>query len=184
MPSPNWINQLNACWKEKVKNLHLIVQSCEQAISNKEELFIKLTEIDLARSTNEVQDPNLIVNSFSLTKQAFDEQVDIFKGLSLAKFYRILEYGEDDVDNWLVDYSVQNEEIDQALRNLSIDLRELENELFNIKIRDEINVAPMRSYIEEWLQREINNLTDEGQQAVGTIRVAVDDNNKKESARK
>jgi uncharacterized protein YeeX (DUF496 family) len=60
-----------------------------------------------------------------LTKQAFDEQVDIFKGLSLEKFYRILEYGEDDVDNWLVDYSVQNEEIDQALRNLSIDLREL-----------------------------------------------------------
>jgi hypothetical protein len=50
-----------------------------------------------------------------------------------------------------VDYSVQNEEIDQALRNLSIDLRELENELFNIKIWDETNVAPMRSYIEEWL---------------------------------
>jgi hypothetical protein len=117
-----------------VKNLHLIVQSCEQAISKKEKLFTKLTKIDLAGRTNEVQDPNLIVNSLPLTKQAFDKQVDIFKALSLEKFYNILEYGEDDVDNWLVDYSVQNEEIDQALRNLSIDLRELENELFNIKI--------------------------------------------------
>jgi hypothetical protein len=134
IPSQNWITQLNACWKEKVKNLHLIVQSCEQAISKKEELFRKMTEIDLARSTNEVQDPNLIINSLPLTKQAFDKQVDIFKGLSLEKFYIILEYGEDDVDNWLVDYSVQNEEIDQALRNLSIDLRELEKEFFNIKI--------------------------------------------------
>ena len=58
LPSPNRIKQLNACWKEKVKNLHLIVQSCEQAISKKEELFRKLTEIDLAGSTNEVQDAN------------------------------------------------------------------------------------------------------------------------------
>jgi hypothetical protein len=29
LPSKNQITQLNACWKEKVKNLHLIVQSCE-----------------------------------------------------------------------------------------------------------------------------------------------------------
>jgi hypothetical protein len=120
----------------------------------------------------------------SLTKQAFDEQVDIFKGLSLENFYDILEYGEDDVDNWLVDYSVQNEEIEQALRNLSIDLRELENDIFNIKIQHEINVAPMRSYIEEWLQKEIDKLIDEGQQAVGTIPVVVDESNKKALASK
>ena len=80
LPSPNQITQLNACWKEKVKNLHLIVQSCEQAISKKEKLFTKLTKIDLAERINDFQDPNLIVNSFPLTKQAFDEQVDIFKG--------------------------------------------------------------------------------------------------------
>ena len=148
LPSPNWIKQLKACWKEKVKNLHLIFESCEQAISEKEELFRNLTEIDLAESTNEVQDPNLILNSLSLTKQAFDEQVDILKGLSLEKFYDILEYGQDDIENWLVDYSTHNEEIEQALHGISIDLRKLENELFNIEIWDEINVAPMRSYIE------------------------------------
>jgi hypothetical protein len=183
LPSKNRITQLNACWKEKVKNLHLIVQSCEQAISKKEKLFTKLTKIDLAGRTNDFQDPNLIVNSLPLTKQAFDKQVDIFKALSLEKFYNILEYGEDDVDNWLVDYSVQNEEIDQALRNLSIDLRELENELFNIKIWNEINVAPLRSYIEEWLERELKQVADERQQAVATIPVVVDDINKKASTK-
>ena len=107
-----------------------------------------MIKIDLAESTNEVQDPNLIINSFPLTKQAFDEQVDIFKGLSLENFYDILEYDEDDVDNSLVDYSVQNEEIEQDLCNLSIDLRELEKKIFSIKSWHEINVAPMRSYIE------------------------------------
>jgi hypothetical protein len=184
LPSKNRISQLNACWKEKVKNLHLIVQSCEQAISKKEKLFTKLTKIDLAKRTNDFQDRNLIVNSLPLTKKAFDRQVDIFKALSLEKFYSILEYGQDDVNNWLVDYSVQNEEIDQALRNISINFSELENELFNIKIRNEINVAPMRSYIEEWLERELKQVADERQQAVATIPVAVDDINEKTSARK
>jgi hypothetical protein len=133
LPSKSQITQLEACWKEKVKNLYLIVQSCEQAISKKETLFTKLTKIDLAGRTNEFQDPSLIVNSLALTKQAFDKQVDNFKALSLEIFYRILEYGEDHVDNWLVRYSVQNRDIDQALCNLSIDLSELEKELFSIK---------------------------------------------------
>jgi alpha-mannosidase len=35
LPSPNQIKQLKACSKEKVKNLHLIVKSREQAISEK-----------------------------------------------------------------------------------------------------------------------------------------------------
>jgi hypothetical protein len=145
LPSKNQIGQLNACWKEKVKNLHLIVQSCEQAISKKEKLFTKLSIIDIAGRTNDFQDPNLIVNYLPLTRQDIDKQVDNFKALSLEKFYNILEYGQHDVDDWLVDYSIHNEEIDQALRNLSIDFGELENEIFNIKIRNEINVAPMRS---------------------------------------
>ena len=108
----------------------------------------------------------------------------MFKALSLEKFYKILEYDQDHVDDQLVHYSVQNEEIHQALRNLSIDFRELENELFNIKIRNEINVTPMRSYIEEWLERELKHVVDERQQAVATILVAIDDINEKASARK
>jgi hypothetical protein len=69
LPSPSRIKQLNACWKEKIKNLNNIVQACNQAITRREELFKRLIEVDLARSTNEVQDPKLILNSLFLTKQ-------------------------------------------------------------------------------------------------------------------
>jgi endo-alpha-1,4-polygalactosaminidase (GH114 family) len=54
LPSPNQIKQLNACWKEKVKNLNIIVEACDQAGLKKEELFKRLTKIDLSGSTNEV----------------------------------------------------------------------------------------------------------------------------------
>jgi hypothetical protein len=52
IPSNKWLTQLEACWKEKVKNLYVIVQSCEQAISKKETLLTKLTKIDLAGNKN------------------------------------------------------------------------------------------------------------------------------------
>ena len=61
---------------------------------------------------------------------------------------------------------------------------ELEKELFNIKIRDEINVAPLRGYIEEWVQREMEQVIDERKQAVVMIPVVVDDSNKNPSTNK
>jgi hypothetical protein len=184
IPSPNRVKQLNACWKEKVKNLNGIIQACIQAITRRDELFKKLTEIDLARNTNEVQDPKLILNSLFLTKQAFDEQVEIFKGFSFENFYGILEYGKDDVENWIVDYLIKNQDIEEALCNISIDLRDLEGEIFNIKIRHEINVAPMRSFIKDWFKKVVDKLTNEGQRMVETVPVTTEEIHKSTSATK
>jgi hypothetical protein len=70
------------------------------------------------------------------------------------------------VENWLVKYLIKNQDSEEALQNISIDLRELEVHLFNIKIRHEINVAPIRSYIEEWFKKVVEKLTDEGRRMV------------------
>jgi hypothetical protein len=182
LPSPKRTKKVKACWQKKVKNLELIVESCKQAILEKEELFTNLIQIDLAGSTNEVQDPNLILKSLSMTKEAFDEQLDILKGLSFEKFYGIVEHRVDELERWVLDYSTHNEEIEQSLHSISMDLRKLENDLYDIEIRDEINMAPMRSYIEEWFQRRMDNLIQEGQQPVDTIPLTIDDNNKNASA--
>jgi hypothetical protein len=102
--------------------LNNIVQACIQSIKRREDLFKRLTKVDLAESTNEVQDPKLILNSLSLSKQQFEEQVEIFKGLSIEKFYGIIEYDENIIDNWLVDYSVKNQDIEEVVHGISIDL--------------------------------------------------------------
>jgi hypothetical protein len=44
---------------------------------------------------------------------------------------------------------MKNQDIEDALHEISLDLRDLEGELFNIKIRHEINVAQTKIYIEE-----------------------------------
>jgi hypothetical protein len=141
-------------------------------------------EIDLEGSTNEVQDPKSILNSMFLTKKHFDEQVEIFKGLSVEKFYSIIEYDEDGIDNWLVNYFVKNQDIEEAVHGVSLYLRDLEAELFNIKIRHEINVAPMKNYTEERFKKSIDKLTNEGKETVEMVPVTVDEDNKNTSARK
>ena len=73
--------------------------------------------------------------------------------MSVEKFYGILEYDEDGIDSWLVDYSMKNQDIEEAIHVISLDLRDLEGELFNIKIQHEINVAPMKNHIEEWFKK-------------------------------
>jgi hypothetical protein len=42
----------------------------------------------------------------------------------------------------------------------------------------------MRSYIEEWLERELNQAVDERKQVVATIPTVIDDINETEAARK
>jgi hypothetical protein len=179
-PSPTRIKQLKSCWIEKIKNLRDIVQTCSEVITKREELFKRLTEIDLAGSTGEVQDPKLIFNSMFMTKQQFDEHVEILKGLSAEKFNSVIEYGEEEIDNWLIDYSIKNQDIEESIHGISHDLRNLEGELFNIKIRHEINVAPMKNYIEDWFKRAIDKLTKEGQETtVGTVLETVSEENKR-----
>jgi hypothetical protein len=106
LPSKNRIAQLNACWKQKVKNLHLIVQSCEQAIAKKDELFTNLSNTDLGEKTNDFQDPLLIAKSFPLTRKEFDKQVSMLNTLSLEKFYSILQFDQAHVHDCLVKYEV------------------------------------------------------------------------------
>jgi hypothetical protein len=71
--------------------------------------------------------------------------VEILKGLSTKKFNGIIEYGEDEIDNWLIYYSMKYQDIEELIHGIYHDLIYLEGELFNIKIIHEINVAPMKT---------------------------------------
>jgi hypothetical protein len=75
---------------------------------------------------------------------------------------------------------VKNQDIEEEIHGISHDLRDLEGELFNIKIRHEINVAPMKNYIEDWFKKAIDKLTKEGQEAtVETVPITVNEDNKR-----
>jgi hypothetical protein len=92
--------------------------------------------------------------------------VEILKGLLAKKFNRIIEYNENEIEDWLVNYANKNEDIEDMFHQLSFDLRDLEGILFDIKIKHEINVSPMKYYIEEWLKGALIKITEENQEVV------------------
>jgi hypothetical protein len=55
----------------------------------------------------------------------------------------------------------------------------LEGELFNIKIQHEINVTPMKSYIEDWFNKTIDKLTKEGKETVEMVPLTINEENKR-----
>ena len=77
------------------------------------------------------------------TRQQFEESVEKLKKLSAEKFNSMIGYTEDDIDNWLVEYDNRNEDIETTLKNISIDYREYENELFKINVKQEVVVSPL-----------------------------------------
>jgi len=81
----------------------------------------------------------------------FGYQVLLRQGVSPEKFNSMTKYTEHEVEIWLVSYVNKTEYIEDTLHQLSIDLRELEGKLFDIKVRYEIIVAPMREY-KNWLK--------------------------------
>ena len=120
-----------------------------------------------------------------MTKQQFDEQVEILNGLSAEKFYGIIEYNEEEIDNWMVYYSLKNQDIEEEIHGISHDLRDLEGELFHIKFRHEINVAPMKNYIEYWFKKAIDRLTKESQETtVETVPITTNEENKRATTNK
>jgi hypothetical protein len=104
--------------------------------------------------------------------------------MPFENFYGILEYGEDDVKNWLVGYLIKNQDIQEELHNLSIDLRDLESKFFNIKIWHEISMAPMRSYIEEWFKKDVDQVTNEGKMTLHIVPITTEESHKRTSTSK
>jgi len=61
----------------------------------------------------------------------------------------------------------KNEDIEYMLHQLSFNLKDLENELFETKTRQEIMVAPMSEYIEHWLRNALVKIIETNQQELG-----------------
>jgi hypothetical protein len=148
-PSQSRIKQLKACYIARINILRGLLSELNDLMHKNTKAYSKLIGLDIANTTIEVSNPNLMVDSMLQTRQQFEEHVETLKRLSTKKFDSMVEYTNDDIDSWFVEYTNRNEDIETTLQNLSINSREIESELFNIKVKQEVTIAPLREYIEE-----------------------------------
>ena len=154
-PSQRHIKKLKACWIERINTLKGLLNQLKELSHKRTEAYSKIIGLDIKVSAIEVSDPNLISNSMIMSREQFEEKVENLKKSSAKKFDSMVEYTYDDIDNWFVKYTNKNEDIETILKNLSIDHREIESELLNIKVKQEVIVAPLREYVQEWLNKSL-----------------------------
>jgi hypothetical protein len=122
-------------------------------------------------TTLEVSDPNLISNSMLMSREKFEEQVENLKKSSTEKFDSMVEYTYDDIDNWLVEYTNKNEEIETMLQKLSIDHREIKSELLKIKVKQKVIISPLREFIQVWSNKSIIKISEFTMEVIKTSHI-------------
>jgi hypothetical protein len=160
LPSLSRIKQLKSCWMERINVLKGLITQLTDLSRRKNEAYLKILDLDIVGTTIEVPDPKYLSNSMLMTRQHFEEKIEELKRTSAEKFDNMMEFTHDDIDSWLVEYTNKNEDIENILQNLSVDLREIEKELFNVKIKQEVIVAPLRDFIQEWLNNSIAKISE------------------------
>jgi hypothetical protein len=62
-----------------------------------------------------------------------------------------------------VEYVNKNEDIEITLQQISIDYREFESTMLDIRVKQELIVAPIHEYIENWLKLALIKITEDDQ---------------------
>jgi hypothetical protein len=87
-----------------------------------------------------------------------------------SDFNNLTEFLEEEVEKWIIHYVNKNEDIEDAIHQLSFDFKDMENELLDTKIKHEIGVPSMMEYIEKWLNNSLIKVTKQDhQEAISTI---------------
>jgi hypothetical protein len=87
------------------------------------------------------------MDTIIFSKEKLLEQLESLNVAWANEFSNSTEFSKEEIERWLVQYVNKNDDIEDMLHQLSIDLRELENDLFETKTKHQIRVSLMREYI-------------------------------------
>jgi hypothetical protein len=77
------------------------------------------------------------MDTMLMSKEKLLEQIQALKVAWESEFSDSVDFYEEEVERWLVRYIHKNDDIEDMFHQLSIDLREMENESFEIKTNHE-----------------------------------------------
>jgi hypothetical protein len=157
------MKKVNACWLRRIKELKEMINETDVLRDKKSNLFLKLVDL-----TKELDGPNLLMDTMILSKETLMGQLNALKVTWENEFTETIDFSEE-VEKWLVWYINRNDEVDDMLHQSEMDLMEFENQLFEIKMKHEIIVAPLREYIKEWLKKALIRITEPENQEIVVV---------------
>lgn len=73
-------------------------------------------------------------------------------------FDKLAYFAKAQIKKWVVMFVNNNEDQLVVTKKLCLDVRDLEEETFSLRVKQYILVPPMKYYIEYWLKRTLNEI--------------------------
>jgi hypothetical protein len=114
-----------------------MIVECDVINSKRSDLFLNLVDV-----TKELEGPHLIMDSIFLTKDQLQEQLEVLKTSWDNEFENLTKFSQEEVEKWLVHYVKKNEDQADTIHQLGFELKYIEDEPFDLKIKHELMVSP------------------------------------------
>jgi hypothetical protein len=95
-----------------------------------------------------------------ITKEQLDTELGMIKASWESEFDDLTEFSEDEIKWWLVTFVNNNEDHLASIEQLHSEFKEIEEEIFSLRVKQDIIVPPMKEYIEEWLKKSLAQIVN------------------------
>jgi hypothetical protein len=154
-PSNKRIKQIREGWEARVNMLKDTIVDCERINEKRGDAFLKALDI-----VRELQGPQILRNFGIITKEQLDKDLVVVKTSWADEFDSLVEFPEEELKCWLVTFVNENEDHLSTIDQLHVEFKEIEEDIFMLRVKKEITIPLIKEYINEWLKKllqEINN---------------------------
>jgi hypothetical protein len=74
------------------------------------------------------------------------------------EFDNLIEFPEDEIKHWLVTFVNDNEDHLSSVDQLHSEFKEIEEDIFSLRVKQDITIPPMKEYIDEWLKKLLQQI--------------------------
>ena len=114
----------------------------------KSAVFFKVFDV-----VNELEGTPLVKDSTLLSPNELETKLFKLKDKWYDEFDSLYDFSRNNMRTWIVDYLNLNHNVFVIFFEVPEDLLEIEKDEFQMKIKKEITVPPMRYYIFDWVEK-------------------------------
>jgi hypothetical protein len=80
---------------------------------------------------------------------------------SLANdFDSLKEFGDEELKQWLVTFVNNNEDHFSVIDQVQLECKEVEEDIFTLRVKQEITIGPIKGYIDDWVKKAMEQIVN------------------------
>jgi hypothetical protein len=95
-----------------------------------------------------------------ITKEKLETELGVIKASWVSEFDDLIEFLKDEIKRWIVTLVNNNEDRIASVEQLHSRFKEIGEEIFSLKVKQDITISPIKQYIEECLKKSLAQIVN------------------------